>query len=185
MHPEIVKARAAAVFDGWIADAVRAFKYDRERDRAGKLAEAMGPALADLGKVDALIPVPLHPKREDWRGFNQAELLAQNLGQTFSLPVEHGLRRTRETETQTHSSREDRLANMDGAFTIDSGWSLDRDAHYVLIDDVYTTGATLGACTEALHRGGARAVSVVTIAFDLQPKELERYRDQVRNSSPG
>lgn len=184
MHPEIVKARAGSVFDGWVADAVRAFKYDRERDRAEQLANHMSSALVDLGTVDALIPVPLHPKREDWRGFNQAELLAEVLGHTFSLPVESGLRRIRETQTQAGSSREDRIDNMNGAFALEAGWSIDRNAHYVLIDDVYTTGATLGACAEVLHGAGAKAISVVTVAFDLQPRDLERYREQVRNSSP-
>lgn len=184
MHPEIVKARATSVYDGWIADAILAFKYDRERDRAELLAERMVPALVDLGTVDALIPVPLHPKREAWRGFNQAMLLAEHLGHIRSLPVENALQRTRETETQTRSSREDRLLNMDGAFALNAGWSIDRDAHYVLIDDVYTTGATLGACAEVLDKAGAKAISVVTIAFDLQPRDLERYRDQVKKFSP-
>lgn len=184
MNPAIVKARASSVYDGWVKDAVHAFKYDRERDRVESLAEHMAPALVDLGKVDALVPVPLHPKREDWRGFNQADLLARLLGDTFTLPVESALQRVRETQTQTHSSREERHANMDGAFALNPAWSIDRDAHYVLVDDVYTTGATLGACADVLDAAGAKAISVLTIAFDVQKRELELYREQVKNSLP-
>lgn len=184
MNPAIVKARACSVYDGWVAKSVQIFKYDRERDRAQVLAESMGPALVDLGPVDMLIPVPLHPRRRDWRGFNQAALLANHLGEIFSLPVVDALIRTRETEPQTHSSREDRLLNMDGAFALSPGWSPDPTLHYVLVDDVYTTGATVGACAEVLGAAGANQISVVTVAFDLQKPDLERYRESVRSALP-
>lgn len=181
MHPAIVKARAMMVYDGWITNAVRAMKYERERDRLAHIAERMEPALADLGSITAMIPVPLHPNRRAWRGFNQAELLAEHLGRNFSIPVEDGLLRVKETETQTHSSREDRLSNMEGAFVLNPKWTLDPAAHYVLLDDVYTTGATLGACAEVLDIAGANRISVVTIAFDLQKRDLAAYRDMVRS----
>ncbi len=184
MHPAIVKARACNVYDGWIVQSVQAFKYDRERDRARHLAETMGPAFVDLGPADVIVPVPLHPTRREWRGFNQAELLAVHLGETFGVAVESALVRIRETEPQTRSSREDRLANMDGAFALSPGWKVNRSAHYVLVDDVYTTGATLGACAEVLDAAGAKAISVVTIAFDLQKRDLEIYRDRVKAASP-
>lgn len=184
MHPAIVKARAISVYDGWIAKAIQGFKYQRERDRAVHLAEHMMPALVDLGRVDVLIPVPLHPRRQEWRGFNQAEMLALHLGEIASLPVEMGLQRIRDTATQTRSSREDRLTNMKGAFALQPGWSIDRSAHYVLVDDVYTTGATLGACAEVLDAAGAHSISVVTTAFDVQSRDLELYRDLVKAVSP-
>lgn len=184
IHPAIVKARATSVYDGWVARAIQAYKYDRERDRAQFLAEHMAPALVDIGQVDALIPIPLHPRRQDWRGFNQAELLARHLGTTFSIPVESALIRTRETAIQARSSRKDRVANMYGAFALNPNWKLNRDHHYVLIDDVYTTGATLGACADVLEGAGAKAISVVTIAFDIHANDLERYRRLVRAASP-
>lgn len=183
MHPAIVKARASSVYDGWIAKSIHAFKYDRERDRVEHLAETIGSAFVDLGPVDAIIPVPLHSKRQEWRGFNQAELLANQLGVMHAVPVESALMRVRETQVQAQSSREDRLANMEGAFSLNPNWTLDRGAHYVLLDDVYTTGATLGACAEALDAAGAKTISAVTLAFDIQKRELERYRDLVRVAS--
>ncbi len=184
MHPAIVKARAGSVYDGWIARSVQAFKYDRERDRAKDLAETMGPALIDLGPVDAIIPVPLHPNRQEWRGFNQAELLARHLGEIHDIPVEPALVRVRETESQAHSSREDRLANMDGAFSLNPGWSLDRGAHYVLLDDVYTTGATIGACAEVLEASGVKQISAVAVAFDIRKRDLEKYRSLITAAAP-
>lgn len=184
MHPAIVKARASCVYDGWIAKSVQAFKYDRERDRAKHLAESMGPAFVDLGSADVIVPVPLHPKRQAWRGFNQAELLAERLGEIHDRPMESALLRVRETGVQAHSSRDERLANMDGAFDVNPGWSIDRSAHYVLLDDVYTTGATLGACAEVLDAAGAKVISVVTVAFDLLKQDLEQYKVSIRNSSP-
>lgn len=183
MHPAIVRARASSVYDGWVAKSVQAFKYDRERDRAQYLAEFMGPAFVDLGPVDVIVPVPLHPNRQNWRGFNQAELLARHLGEMHGVRVESALVRVRETETQTHSSREDRLANMEGAFSLNPDWSIDRTAHYVLLDDVYTTGATLGACAEMLDAAGAKTISVVALSFDLHKRDLEIYRDLVRATS--
>lgn len=176
MHPAIIRARAMTVFDGWPAQAIRQLKYDRERARAPFLAERMIPAFQMLGKVDAIIPVPLHPKRQLWRGFNQAELLAHHLGAELGTSREPGLQRIRSTDTQTHSSREDRIANMDGAFALTDGWRPKPDAHYVLLDDVYTTGATLSACAEVLEAAGAKLISVIAVAFDLQKRELEEYR---------
>lgn len=183
MHPAIVKARATCAYDGWIAKAVQAFKYDRERDRAGFLAEQMVAALEDLESVDVIIPVPLHPKRLEWRGFNQAELLANHLGESVSAGVENGLQRVRDTHSQTQISRDDRLENMRGAFAVNPNWTINKKAHYVLLDDVYTTGATLGACAEALDAAGAHGISVVTLAFDLQKRDLEVYRDRVKAAS--
>lgn len=184
MHPAIVKARGGSVYDGWVAKAVQAFKYDDERDRAAHLAETMMPALEDLDSVDAIIPVPLHSNRQEWRGFNQAEELALQLAPVLDVPVERALMRLRETETQAQMSREDRLANMDGAFELNPGWKVNRSAHYLLVDDVYTTGATVGACAELLDAAGARAISVATVAIDVQKRDLARYRDSVRAISP-
>lgn len=183
MHPAIVKARAPGVYDGWIAKSIHLFKYDRERDRAAHLAEMMLSAFADLDAVDVIIPVPLHPKRQEVRGFNQAEALAKHLGEFTGIPVEVALVRLRETEIQAQMSREDRLANVNGAFALNPGWTLKRGTHYALVDDVYTTGATLGACAEVLDAAGATTISVVTLTFDLQKRDLAIYRDRVRSIS--
>lgn len=179
MHPAVIRARAMAVYDGWVAHAVKAVKYDRERDRAGFLAERMIPALYDLGQAHILIPVPLHLRRREWRGFNQAEVIAQSLAQETGMLMEHALVRSRDTDTQTHSDYDDRVVNVRGAFALTPGWHADPTNHYVLIDDVYTTGATISACAEVLEAAGVVELSVLTVAFDLQPRDLDAYRQVV------
>lgn len=179
MHPAIIKARAMAVYDGWVAHAVKAVKYDRERDRAGFLGERMIPALLELGEADILIPVPLHTRRRQWRGFNQAEEIARTLARESGMRLECALVRTRDTDSQTHSDYDDRVANVRGAFAPTPGWKADPAMHYVLIDDVYTTGATIGACAEVLESAGVVDLSVLTVAFDLQPRDLDAYRQLV------
>ncbi|MEO7333617.1 MAG: phosphoribosyltransferase family protein [Gemmatimonadota bacterium] len=107
------------------------------------------------------MPVPLAPKRLATRGYNQAERLAAALGRLTGLEVvDAALARRRETPTQTALTPEGRRANMAGAF---AGEGV-RGRTVVLVDDVLTTGATLGACAEALRVAGAARVDAVTFA---------------------
>lgn len=184
MHPAIIKARAVAAYGGWPARTLHRLKYDRERERARLIAEWMREPLNSLGPVDVLVPVPLHRDRHQLRGFNQSEVIARHLGKVAGLPVEHALRRVKHTDSQTHLNREQRIANMDGAMAISTGWVVDPGKHYVLLDDVYTTGTTLGACAEELTKAGATKISVLAFVFDLQPGELQAYRALVSAASP-
>lgn len=114
-----------------------------------------------LSGADVVVPVPLHPRRERERGFNQAEDLARQLG----LPVAPLLRRERFTKSQIELAAEDRLRNVEGAFSLrlpspDSPLP----AVIVLVDDVATTGATIEACAKMLKRGGVREVRALTAA---------------------
>ncbi|MEO7994537.1 MAG: ComF family protein [bacterium] len=116
-------------------------------------------------RLDALIPVPLHPKRLAWRGFNQGTELALACAQTWELPVWQGaLLRTRETPPQQKQANDAaRWRNLEGAFAVpDPG--LVRGRAVCLVDDVATTGATLHACAVALKGAGARTVTYVTLA---------------------
>jgi ComF family protein len=106
-----------------------------------------------------LIPIPLAPKRERLRGYNQSERLAAALGRSLGLPVLTDLlRRTRETATQTALTPDERRANVSGAFAGGNAHGI----RAVLVDDVFTTGATLLAAAEALLAGGAERVEAVT-----------------------
>jgi ComF family protein len=112
-----------------------------------------------------LVPVPLHRRRHQWRGYNQAQLLAENLAKQLpSLRVTPLLERTRNTSTQTSLSRDERHQNMMDAFKLRHGATPDATTRYVLVDDVFTTGATLNACANALVSAGATTVDVVTFA---------------------
>ena len=184
MHPAIMRARAVAAYAGWPAASLRKVKYERERDRARFLAGKLVEPLAALGQVDVLIPVPLHAERQEWRGFNQSDVMARNLGALTATGVELAIRRVKITESQTHLNREQRIANLDGAIAIAPGWHADPAKHYVVLDDVYTTGTTIGACAEQLSQAGATKISALTFAFDLQPKDLEAYRRLVSVALP-
>jgi ComF family protein len=107
----------------------------------------------------SLIPIPLARKRERLRGYNQSERLATALGRLLSLPVRTDLlRRTRETATQTALTPDERRANVSGAFAADNALGV----RVVLVDDVFTTGATLLSAAQALCERGAERVEAVT-----------------------
>ncbi len=148
-------------------DLVVRFKYGHEyylrRPLADWLAEVFhGDPRLHATPVDALVPVPLHPRRERERTFNQATVLARLLARRTALPVWPALRRTRFTATQAALTRPERLANLRGAFVSARRWPVNR-AHLLLIDDVFTTGSTVHECARVLLRAGAASVRVLTV----------------------
>lgn len=163
-------ARSAVVAGGVVLEAIHRYKYQRavwfEPFLAGLLVQAACPVLRDAG-WDALVPVPLFPAKEREREFNQAERLARWLSAATGVPVRAGdLRRVRPTPTQTRLSREQRAANMRDAFAVRRGADF-AGRRVVLVDDVFTTGATTNACAAALRAAGAAEVCVWTVARGL------------------
>ena len=149
-------AAFALDFSGPVRALVHALKYAGRTGAAGALADAAAPVLCAWAAsgVDAIVPVPLHAVRLRERGFNQADLLARRLSRAFGAPVETSwLRRSRPTRTQADLGREDRLANVAGAF---QARGARHGASVVLLDDVVTTGATLAAAAAALAAAGVR-----------------------------
>jgi len=111
-----------------------------------------------------LIPVPLHPRKERERGYNQSQLIAECLvraagGDTRVAPL---IRRVVDTVSQTHHDKKTRLANLKNAFALEEGAAITADQHYFLIDDVFTTGSTLNSCALVLRRTGCLNLDVVT-----------------------
>lgn len=114
-------------------------------------------------RPDLIIPVPLHARRRRERGFNQSALLARRLAAAVELPLtEDALRRIRYTVPQVGLNPEQRLANVGGAFA--AAATAVRGRHIVLVDDVFTTGATMQAAAAALCDAGAASVSAYTLA---------------------
>lgn len=134
------------------------------------VAAAIGTRLARLRfPVDvvreraALVPVPLAPDRERHRGFNQSRVLADSVARAWGIPVCDALRRTRVTASQTRLTPTERLANVHGAFApVPAHVETVIGHHVLLVDDVFTTGATLNACAASLFAAGARTISYLT-----------------------
>ncbi len=111
-----------------------------------------------------LVPVPLHPRKERERQYNQSHILAETLvrsvdGNAQVCPL---LRRVVDTRSQTNYDRETRRANLKNAFALAKGVSITPDQHYILVDDVFTTGSTLNSCARELRRSGGLNLDVVT-----------------------
>ena len=133
---------------------VHAIKFSDRPDLAEYLAEqaAMEFMCADFfDEIDLIVPVPLHPRRERERGYNQSEWIARGLSRKTGIPIDtlHHLTRCRNTDQQALLRSEKREENMKGAFQVNHPEELYRK-HILLVDDVVTTGATLRACMEAL-----------------------------------
>lgn len=160
-------ARSAVLARDPVLEVIHRYKYQRalwfEPFLAGLLITAARPVLAGQ-RPDMIVPVPLHPAKQREREFNQAERLAGRLGAALRIPVNRRLlRRVRPTRTQTQLSRQERLANVQNAFGLRDGRRLE-GGRIVLVDDVFTTGATTGACARALMEAGAGEVCVWTVA---------------------
>lgn len=171
---EVDRARAIGSYDGALRDIIHSLKYGKRQSIAPRLGRLMREHGTDvLAGADIALPVPLHWSRRYWRGFNQAELLAGQLG----LPVGHLLRRVRRTRPQVDLPARARQANVEGAFALrrretwrGPAWLRRLVATplegltVVLVDDVSTTGATLEACARVVKRAGAKEVRVITAA---------------------
>jgi len=114
--------------------------------------------------VEAIIPVPLHPKKKRQRGFNQAQVIAKCLAELMGIElVEKQLAKTRNVPPQTSLELEDRKKNVLGAFRVENGDKV-KEKVVLLVDDVYTTGATIRECSHALRGAGVKEVRAVTLA---------------------
>lgn len=141
---------------------VRALKFGGRRAVAGPLGRRLGEGVRASGwTVDAIVPVPLHISRRLRRGYNQAELLAAAIAAYLDRPVRPVLQRVRRTSAQTGLQREQRAANVAGAFRATADLS---GLELLLVDDVHTTGATARACRQALRDAGARRVRIAVIS---------------------
>lgn len=115
--------------------------------------------------VDAIIPIPLHPKRLRKRGYNQSEMLAEGISTVTGIPVwTDVLERNQFTETQTHKNQYERWMNVNEVFVCSNSQKLGRK-HILIVDDVLTTGATLIACADVLKEVPDLKISVLTLAL--------------------
>lgn len=150
-----------------VRDMIMQVKYHNARQLLDYPCAAMAEEYSDTvrqWRCDCLIPVPVHKKRMKKRGFNQAEEIAMRLSYVWGLPVNtKGLRRVKATRPQKELDRESRLANLLQAFEADAR-QLKGAKQIILIDDIYTTGATIEACSRALTAAGIEKIYAAVLA---------------------
>ena len=150
-----------------VSGALYRFKYKNKRSWGRVFAEELAAQYTDQirkWKIDAVVPVPLHSSRLRKRGFNQAEILAQELSALTGLPVYRDvLYRIRKTTPQKKLGRGSRMKNLKGAFGVSRSWVPCRNV--LLIDDIYTTGATLDSAARVLKIAGVQNVYFLTVSI--------------------
>lgn len=161
---------APFVNDGLLQHLIHGLKYRGKRKNGIYLGNLLGAQLQGyswIKDIDLVAPVPLNKKKEAKRGYNQSRLIAQGISQTTGIPVaDDVLERVKNTESQTQKSRDERVANMAGAFCIKNTGRCS-NKHILLCDDVLTTGATLESCAIALLEEGTVKISLVTIGIAI------------------
>lgn len=158
-------SRAAFEYGGAIATAITRLKYNDRPDLGPRLGQTMLPIARRLrGTVDIVVPVPLHPRRLEERGYNQSVLVAAPVARGLDVPfLPRALLRTRDTPQQATLDRSHRLTNLASAFRVHERAQI-RGKRILLVDDVRTTGATLEACATALIERGCRNVVELVLA---------------------
>ena len=155
---------------GSVQHLIHSLKYKGNKTTGEYLGKLFGTDLQKselFSSVELVIPVPLHPKKQHKRGFNQSESIAKGIGASMQIPiVTDQLIRVVHTSTQTKKSRESRWDNVKDAFAVQQTSGLE-NKHILLVDDVLTTGATLESCAHRLLEIQGVKVSVATLAYAL------------------
>lgn len=151
---------------------IRQMVLDLKYHGQTRLARPLGDWLAqtvatdtrlDGHPIDGLVPAPLHPVRQRERGYNQAQLLSEQVFNRLGIPILPALKRVRYTSTQTIRDRRERMENLRGAFELRKGTEV-RGKVLLVVDDVFTTGSTIQECARVLRKAGAREVFAATVA---------------------
>jgi ComF family protein len=182
VEPPFARAVAYGSFDGGLRELIHLLKYALVLPAANVLGRMLAEATADLdfnlasGPV-LVVPVPLHRKRLRQREFNHAELIARAAIKIAAAPDRFSvsssvLERKRETSSQTGLTSSQRRENVRGAFAV-SRPDILKGREVLVVDDVYTTGATVSECARVLRRGGASRVWVATVARTLKAQEQQ------------
>lgn len=148
-------------YDGPLKELIHLYKYGRVQSLAPRFVNLLAAALPLGVAYDAVVPVPLHWRRRWQRGFNQAAQLGKGIAKRRGLRFAKLLRRKKWTGSQASLAHSARRGNVAGAFEIRGSV---KNLGILLVDDVMTTGATASACAMVLKRGGAKSVTLLTLA---------------------
>jgi len=164
-------ARALGTYEGSLQEAIHHWKYEGKTNLTPFFAEWLAEGLKRYWKpdsLDLLIPVPLHTQRLRERGFNQALVLVKELSRRTGIPYRKTtLQKKKPTVPQVNLSGAERGKGLRGAFHVIGKEELVGKSA-LLVDDVYTTGATVNECSRVLRRGGAKRVDVLTLAHAIR-----------------
>ncbi len=150
-----------------VQSAIYAFKYKNRRVYGEVFAREMARKFEQLVReweIELIVPVPIHKKRRRIRGFNQAEILAEELGKSWKIPVEHSLVvRNKDTKPQKELGQWSRKKNLKKAFSIVK--RMEKNKNILIIDDIYTTGSTIHSMAEILKKAGNEKIYFLTISI--------------------
>jgi competence protein ComFC len=171
---KISMVRSLGRFDEYYKELIHRFKYDKKIPLGMRLGQRLGETLngdsnlktqnSCFSECHLLIPVPLHKSRYRERGFNQSEIIAEEISKITDVPVlKNALKRKKNTKDQTNLSPQQREENVSGAFAVTQP-EMVNGKRIILVDDVITTGATLNECARMLKQAGAEKILAMTIA---------------------
>jgi ComF family protein len=178
MRRYFISARAVGTYEGVLKKAIWLFKYEGKTGLQGTLGSLMIDCISHLGwtnnidpksiigreDIDIIIPVPLHKTKFKARGYNQSDILAAFIGKKMGIPVSrNNLKRIKATVTQVSLKRSQRIKNIHNAFCIRQPERFS-GKKILLIDDVFTTGATSNECSRILKQAGSSGIFVLTLA---------------------
>ncbi|MEJ2067779.1 MAG: ComF family protein [Deltaproteobacteria bacterium] len=162
--------RSSGLYEGALKEAIHTYKYGGVFSLVKVFGDLLQPTFHTLSRdypVDVMIPVPLHIRRLRERGFNQALLMVKELSKRIGIPYEgRVLQKIKDTPVQISLKKRERRKNLTGVFQVTDTEAL-KGKSVVLVDDVYTTGATVNECSRALLKAGAERVAVLTVARAL------------------
>lgn len=147
---------------------IHRLKYHHQTEIGIELGKHLGYNLLQsefFNDIDLIIPVPLHPKKQKIRGYNQAKVIADGLSSSMNISVcDRNLYRSVHTQSQTKKSKHERWKNVEDIFNLHNPNDLE-GKHILLVDDVVTTGSTLEACAQAILKAKGSRVSIATLAY--------------------
>lgn len=168
-----IKAAASAYYftkDSLLQHLIVQLKYNNNKDAGFYLGNLLGNILTQSKRfenTDCILPLPLNPKKETMRGYNQAAVIAEGIAQVWQKPVlKNILSRSIFTETQTQKDRISRWQNMQNVFIITNASAIE-NKNVLLVDDVVTTGATLEACGQKILSITGTTLSIATVAYTI------------------
>lgn len=166
--PDVDSIFSAFHYSDGVETAIHTFKFKNHPKLSETISILLYEELIRFGQIpdfDYIVPVPMHPRKKRQRGYNQSELIAKQIAPYLKSDVRTDiLEKTRYTNPQSKLKRKDRINNLEGAFSLCSGASIE-GRNILLVDDVLTTGTTINTCAKILKDGGASFIHVLVIAI--------------------